>query len=97
MFTQRADYPPANNVRTDKNSKADRREDGNKRAPEQHDFAPGSQEHGGMKNHHPPKSRFVYLGGPVPNHLPLMNAGNAQLVDAQERDDAQKSQKRDNA
>src|SRR5580704_2728494 len=97
MIAQRADHPPANDIRGEKYRKHCRSEKGDERATKEDDLERGADEDSGVKQDHPAESGFFYFCGASRDHLLLMTARNLQLDDAEQSHGHEQAEKRDDA
>src|SRR6516162_3552296 len=97
MVAEGSNHPPANDIGRQKDSEADCREQGIKRAVKKNNFQGRAQQDGGMKENHPAEARVDDFRGAAGHHPGLVTARNAQFVQAQNADDEKKGQVGDDA
>jgi len=97
MIAEGSNHPPAHDIGRQKDSEADCREQGIKRAAKKNNFQGRAEEDGGMKDNHPAESRVGDFRGAAGDHLRLVAARNPQFVQAQTGDDEKKDQVGDDA
>jgi len=86
MLAEGADDPPADDVRADKESEADRRKDWIEGATQEDHLGGGAGEHRSVQQDHPAEVGFGDLRGALLYHFALMTLGDLQFVDPQKRD-----------
>src|SRR5208337_3306992 len=75
MIAEGANDPPANEIGGQENDEADCGENGIEGTVEEHHFDGGTDQNGGVQEHHPAKTGIIHFGGATGDHFPLVAAG----------------------
>jgi len=87
VFSESANDPPANRIGSKKYDEADSAEQRDEWTMKQYNFKSGTNQYRSVQKDHPEEAGIVHFASTVGDHALLVLAGNAQLEDAQERND----------